>query len=65
MAGRWRKDADRIGNVAKHLWRIMIFVKWVLIIPKHIYLKILTEGENVIKNVIKNGIKNVITINFF
>ena len=60
MAGCWRKDADRIGNVAKHLWKIMIFVLRVLIIPKHIYLKILNEYENVIKNVIKNAIKNVI-----
>ena len=26
MAGRWRKDADKIGNVDKDLWKIMIFV---------------------------------------
>ena len=25
MPGRWRKDADRIGNVAKHLRKIMFF----------------------------------------
>ena len=57
MARRWRKDADRIGNVAKHLQKNMKFVYRVLIIPKHIYLKILNECENVIKNVIINVIK--------
>ena len=35
---------------------MVIFVKRVLIIPKHIYLKILNECENVIKNVIKSAI---------
>ena len=48
MTGHWKQDADRIGNVAKHLWKIMIFVERVLIIPKHIYIKILNECENVI-----------------
>ena len=31
-----------------------------LIIPKHIYLKIHNEWENVIKNIIQNVIQNII-----
>ena len=64
MAGRWRKDADRIGVLIIKCYKksayILSAIKRVLIIPKHIYLKILNEFKSVIKHVIKNIIKNVI-----
>ena len=36
MAASWRKDADRIGNVAKYLWKIMIFLESAFYSKAHI-----------------------------
>ena len=49
----WRKDAEGIRNIEKHLWQILIFV-----LSLYIFLN---ECENLFRSVIKNVITITIT----